>query len=294
MKIFLTIAAGFLLTIGGSHATPPPTGTVYRVVQVNSAGVIVSLTNFSEANGLSTTGAVAGVQAAASSAMATSLAAKVSIEGHLTATNPHAITPAMIGGATSNQGVLAETAVQPGDAIVSTSISSPDAISIEPADNHDLSLRSSNVSNPGSNDDAGDVLINGGNSDNTMGAYGDGGDIGITAGNGNAAGDVTITAGDGQDEIFSLANGGNITLKSGNCTYRDESPFPAPGVIQLYVATNLIVSVTSSGVVVNAGATYYGSSAGLSGSNRWVITGISTNSSGQVTGITSNQIRCLQ
>lgn len=60
MKMICTIAAGFVLIIGGASATPPPTGTVYRTVQVDTNGVLVNAgTNLISANGIATTGSVA-------------------------------------------------------------------------------------------------------------------------------------------------------------------------------------------------------------------------------------------
>lgn len=61
MRTLLLLALGTLLTIGGeSNATPPPTGTVYRVVQVDTNGVIVAPTNLTlNAEGVS--GFIAGL-----------------------------------------------------------------------------------------------------------------------------------------------------------------------------------------------------------------------------------------
>jgi hypothetical protein len=96
MRFFLTLAAGTLLMINGA-AGAPPTGTVYRLVQMDTNGVFVNLsTNIIAANGIARTGTVADAMAA-----------------HLLVTNPHAITPAMISAATAAQGAKADTAVQP-------------------------------------------------------------------------------------------------------------------------------------------------------------------------------------
>ncbi len=135
MNSLCLAAAGFLLSINGGHAEPiqyfnspvvflkavtfqgsggfnfdTNSSVIYVVCDTN--GVVVTPTNFFTINGIAGTGSVATAQAQADLALGTGATAVATISGHVLATNPHAITPAIIGAATSNQGALAETAVQ--------------------------------------------------------------------------------------------------------------------------------------------------------------------------------------
>lgn len=132
-----TIAAGFLLSSYGASGQAV-SGVTYKVVQMGTNWVFFGQsTNIPAANGLVTTGQLEAAaaplmatgqaaQAAADAAMATGMAARAqadlalatgvtavaTIAGHMMTTNPHAVTPSMIGAATIAQGELAETSVQ--------------------------------------------------------------------------------------------------------------------------------------------------------------------------------------